>query len=232
MILKDSLQSLTNLFFPRLCLGCGNDLFGNGEVLCLSCIDKLPVTNFHLHASNPVEKVFWGRLPLVSASSYLYFTKDSLLQQLLHAFKYKGAKEIGLYFGRCMGNTFLQSNRFNSVDALIPLPLHPKKERIRGYNQATILCEGIAEILNVPILKDTIIRPTATQTQTHKNRVHRWENIEGKFLLRNPEAVSGKHVLMIDDVVTTGATLESCGRLLLDIPDLRLSIATMAYTSK
>lgn len=232
MIIADSFRSVTNLFFPRLCPGCGNDLFGKAELLCLSCIDNLPITNFHLHSNNPVEKVFWGRLPLVCASSYLYFTKGSILQQLMHAFKYKGKKEIGLYFGRCMGTTFIQSNRFNQIDALIPLPLHPKKERVRGYNQATILCEGIAEIFKVPVLKDIIARRTATQTQTHKNRIHRWQNIEGKFLLSNPEIISGKHVLLIDDVVTTGATLESCGRQLIDIPGLRLSIATLAYTSK
>src|SRR5215208_6566932 len=132
MLLQEPLRSLTNLFFPRLCTGCGNDLFGKEEVLCLACIDKLPVTNFHLHANNPVEKIFWGRLPVVSASSYLYFTKDSLLQQLLHAFKYRGAKEIGLHFGRCMGKSFIESNRFNKVEALIPLPLHPRKEKKRG----------------------------------------------------------------------------------------------------
>lgn len=232
MILQDPFRSLTNLFFPKLCTGCGNDLFGEKEVLCLPCIDKLPVTNFHLHSNNPVEKIFWGRLPLVSASSYLYFTKDSLLQQLLHAFKYSGDKEIGIYFGRCMGKSFLQSNRFSHIDALIPLPLHPKKERKRGYNQATVLCEGIAEILQVPVLKNAILRPTATQTQTHKNRIHRWENMEGKFLLSDPNTISGKHVLLIDDVVTTGATLESCGQELLTTQNLRLSIATLAYTSK
>lgn len=232
MLLQNPVRSLTNLFFPRLCTGCGNDLFGEDEVLCLECIDKLPTTNFHLHSNNPVEKIFWGRIPLVSASSYLYFTKDSLLQHLLHAFKYSGAKEIGLYFGRCMGKSFLRSNRFNHIDALIPLPLHPRKERKRGYNQATVLCEGIAEIMEIPILKDAILRPTATQTQTHKNRIRRWENIEGKFLLSDSNAVSNKHILLIDDVVTTGATLESCAQELLYAEGLRLSIATLAYTSK
>ena len=130
MVLQESFRSLAGLFFPKLCAGCGIDLFGEEEVICLSCIDKLPVTNFHIHANNPVEKIFWGRIPLVNASSHLYFTKDSLLQQLLHAFKYNGAKEIGLYFGRCMGKSFLQSNRWNDIDALIPLPLHTKKERV------------------------------------------------------------------------------------------------------
>lgn len=232
MLFQNPLQSLTNLFFPKLCSGCGNDLFGQEEILCLSCIDKFPVTNFHLHSNNPVEKIFWGRLPIVNASSYLYFTKDSMLQHLLHAFKYKCNKEIGFYFGRCMGKSFMQSNRFQHIDALIPLPLHPKKEKIRGYNQAAVLCDGIAEVMQIPVLKTVIIRPTATQTQTHKNRTSRWENIAGKFLLAAPDAVSNKHVLLVDDVVTTGATLEACGQELLNAADVRLSIATLAYTSR
>jgi ComF family protein len=198
----------------------------------MSCIDKLPITNFHLHLSNPVEKIFWGRLPLASASSYLYFTKDSLLQHLLHSFKYNGEKDLGFYFGRCMGKTFVQSNRFNDISCLIPLPLHPRKEKKRGYNQATILCEGIADIMQIPVLKDVIVRPTPTQTQTHKNRIRRWENIEGKFLLTRPELIKNKHVLLVDDVVTTGATLESCGLELLEAEQVKLSIATLAYTSR
>ena len=213
-------------------MGCGNDLFGKEEVLCVQCMSNLPATNFHLHANNPVEKIFWGRLPLVTASSHLYFTKNSLLQHLLHAFKYRSEVEIGLYFGRSMGRSFLQSNRFNNIDALVPLPLHPKKERIRGYNQATVLCEGIAEITKIPVLKNVIKKPTSTQTQTHKDRIGRWENIEGKFLLSDPSAIANKHVLLVDDVVTTGATLESCGRELLTIEGLKLSIATLAYTSR
>ena len=232
MLLANPFQSLVNLIFPKLCRGCGNDLFGTEEVLCLQCIDKLPATNFHLHANNPVEKIFWGRLPLVSASSHFYFTKDSLLQHLLHAFKYKNAVEIGLYFGRCMGRSFLQSNRFNNIDALIPLPLHPRKEKKRGYNQATVLCEGIAEITKVPVLKTAVIKPRSTQTQTHKDRVGRWQNIEGKFLLADVAPIANKHVLLVDDVVTTGATLESCGQQLLNIEGLQLSIATLAYTSR
>lgn len=232
MLLTNPFQSLTNLLFPKLCTGCGNDLFGREEVLCLQCIDKLPTTNFHLHANNPVEKIFWGRLPLVSASSHLYFTKNSLLQHLLHAFKYKSAVEIGLYFGRCMGRNFLQSNRFNSIDALIPLPLHPRKEKIRGYNQATVLCEGIAEIIKVPVVKSAVIKPRSTQTQTHKDRLGRWQNIEGKFFLADAAPIANKHVVLVDDVVTTGATLESCGRELVNIEGLQLSIATLAYTSR
>lgn len=232
MLLQNAFQSLTNLFFPRLCTGCGNDLYGAEEVLCVRCVDELPVTNFHLHANNPVERIFWGRLPLVTASSYLYFTKDSLLQHLLHAFKYNGNKDIGLYFGRCMGKSFLRSNRYSLIDGLIPLPLHPRKENKRGYNQAAILCQGIADVMQIPILKNAIVRTTATETQTHKSRIGRWQNMEGKFSLNEQHTLTNKHVLLVDDVVTTGATLESCGLRLLEIDGLRLSIATLAYTTK
>ena len=232
LTVRSYFDSFVNLFFPKLCSGCGNDLFGLEELLCVKCLDQLPVTNFHLHASNPVEKIFWGRIPLVSASSYLYFTKDSLLQHLLHQFKYKGNRQLGFHLGTCMARAFLQSNRFGYFDALVPLPLHPKKEKKRGYNQAEVLCEGVASVMKVPVLKNAVIRPVATETQTQKNRVHRWKNIEGRFLLNDADAVSGKHILLVDDVVTTGATLEACGMELLNAPGLQLSIATLAYTSR
>lgn len=226
------LSPLVNLFFPKLCTGCGNDLYGTQAELCLSCMDKLPVTNFHLHGNNPVEKIFWGRLPLAVASSYLYFTKDSLIQHLLHEFKYRGNKEIGHFLGRCMGQSFVESNRFHPIQALIPLPLHPRKEKKRGYNQAAVLCDGIAEVFNIPVLKNVIARPTVTETQTHKNRIRRWQNIEGKFLLKEPSAIENRHILLIDDVVTTGATLEACGQELIQAESVTLSIATLAYTSR
>ena len=229
--LKNIFQSVNHLFFPSICAGCATDIINDEQLLCLQCMDRLPVTNFHLHANNPVEKIFWGRLPLSAACSYLYFTKDSLLQHLLHQFKYKGDKEIGLFFGRRMGESFLQSHRFKDIDALVPLPLFPSKERKRGFNQATILCEGIAETMHIPILKNYIVRTAATQTQTHKTRVQRWKNMEGKFVLKKNDLLKNKHVLLVDDVVTTGATLEACSRELLKADGIKLSIATLAYTS-
>jgi ComF family protein len=232
MLFHEAFQSVVNLFFPRVCGGCGNDLYGSEEVICIRCADMLPTTNFHVHGNNPVEKIFWGRLPLVAACSYLYFTKDSLLQRLMHSFKYNGNREIGLFFGRQMGKSFLQSNRFDRFDALIPLPLHPRKEKQRGYNQATVLCDGIAETMRIPVLKDAIVRSMITETQTRKNRISRWQNMEGKFVVKPEHLLRQKHVLLIDDVVTTGATLESCGLELLKVEGLRLSIATLAYTCK
>jgi ComF family protein len=195
----------------------------------MHCIAGMPETNFHIYANNPIEKIFWGRLPLVSATAQYYFTKESLMQHLMHELKYRGNKELGLQMGRLIGNDLQQTHRFCHVDALIPLPLFPAKEKRRGYNQATILCEGIAQVLNVEVLKDVVVRTKHTETQTKKGRMERWQNMDGKFELLNPQRIQDKHVLLVDDVVTTGATLEACGHELIAVNNTRLSIATLCY---
>lgn len=197
----------------------------------MRCVAALPETNFELHPHNPVEKTFWGRLPLTNAAAQFYFTKESLMQHLMHQLKYKGNKELGRQLGRIMGEQLKKSGRF-TVDALIPLPLFPVKERKRGYNQATILCEGIAEILQVPILDKAIIRPQHTETQTKKGRIERWKNMEGKFVLTTPAAIRNKHLLLVDDVITTGATLEACGTELLKGENVQLSLASLCVAMR
>jgi len=197
----------------------------------MRCVAALPETNFELHPYNPVEKTFWGRLPLINAAAQFYFTKESLMQHLMHQLKYKGNKELGRQLGRIMGEQLKKSGRF-TVDALIPLPLFPAKERKRGYNQATILCEGMAEILQVPILDKAIIRPQHTETQTKKGRIERWKNMEGKFVLTNPAAIRNKHILLVDDVITTGATLEACGTELLKGENVQLSLASLCVAMR
>ena len=229
--LKEIKDAFLHLLFPHVCTGCGTDILNEETVLCMRCIDRMPETNFELHADNPVEKIFWGRLPMVSATAQFYFTKESLMQHLMHQFKYKNNRELGLQLGRIMGEQIKKSGRF-AVDALIPLPLFPVKEKRRGYNQATVLCEGVAEILLLPILKDVITRPQHTETQTKKGRIERWKNIEGKFELVKKETINNKHILLIDDVVTTGATLEACGSELLNTGNTRLSIATLCQASR
>ena len=197
----------------------------------MQCIAGMPETNFHIHANNPIEKIFWGRLPLVSATAQYYFTKESLIQHLMHELKYKGNKELGLQLGKLIGNDLKQTHRFCHVDALIPLPLFPAKEKRRGYNQATILCEGIAQVLNREVLTDVIVRTKHTETQTKKGRMERWQNMEGKFELLNSHKIEDKHVLLVDDVITTGATLEACGQELITARNIRLSIATLCCAS-
>ena len=230
--LKEIKDSFLSLIFPLVCDGCGSDIINKESRLCIRCLTALPETNFQMHAGNPVEKIFWGRLSLVSAMAQYYFTKESLMQHLMHQLKYKGNKELGLQLGRLMGIALKETNRFNNIDALIPLPLFPSKEKKRGYNQATVLCEGIAEIISLPVLNNVVIRPQHTDTQTKKGRIERWKNIEGKFELINSDMIKNKHLLLIDDVVTTGATLEACGHELLSTENTRLSIVTLCIASR
>jgi ComF family protein len=229
--LKEIQDSFLHLLFPHVCTGCGSDILNEESVLCMRCIDGMPETNFEIHPNNPVEKLFWGRLLIVNATAQYYFTKESLMQHLMHQFKYKGNKELGLQLGKMMGDQLQRSGLFNA-DALIPLPLFPVKEKKRGYNQATLLCKGIAESMKIPVLDKVIIRPQHTDTQTKKGRIERWKNMEGKFVLADPDAIRNKHVLLIDDVVTTGATLEACGNELLMAGNVKLSIATLCVASR
>lgn len=227
----DIKDSLLHFFFPHVCAGCGNDQLPADSQLCLRCLERLPETRYEFHPGNPVEKIFWGRLPLVAATAQFYFTKESLLQKLMHRFKYHRERELGLQLGRIMGLQLRKAGRF-AVDALVPLPLFPAKEKKRGYNQATILCEGMAEALNLPVLTNVVARPQFTETQTKKGRIERWKNMEGKFVLTNPELIQGRHLLLVDDVITTGATLEACGTELLKGENVQLSVASFCVASK
>jgi ComF family protein len=230
--IRHSILALQHLFLPHHCAGCGSDIINNEQVLCLHCMHQLPLTGFHCHSNNPVEKMFVSRIPVTQATSYLYFSQNSLLQRIVHQLKYKGHKELGLFMGRKMGETLLQTGRFNDIDVLVPMPLFAARERKRGYNQAFILCEGMAEVLKLPVLPNAILRRQSSETQTHKNRIERWQNMQDKFELQQSDALIDKHILLVDDVITTGATLEACGRQLLTAPGTRLSIMTMAYTVK
>ena len=229
--LSEIKDSFLHLLFPRICDGCGSDILAKESVLCMRCMEAMPETNFELHPDNPVEKKFWGRLSVQQATAQYYFTRESLMQHLMHQFKYKRNKDLGKQLGRMMGESIKKSGRF-TVDALVPLPLFPAKEKRRGYNQATILCEGMAESLQVPVLKDVVIRSQHTDTQTKKGRIERWQNMEGKFILDKPELISNKNVLLVDDVITTGATLEACGAELLKAENVKLSIAALCYAAK
>ena len=224
-------KAFSHLFFPDICYGCGSDLVKSNQILCLRCLHQLPYTRFEQQPANPVEKIFWGRIPIQNAASLFYFTKDSIVERLLHQLKYGGKKEVGIYCGRLMGHAIKQSGLFNEIDALVPLPLFKTKEHKRGYNQSNLLCEGIAEITGMPVWKEVIERSAATETQTHKNRVERWENIRERFSLKDTGSLTGKHVLLIDDVITTGATLEACGTELLKADQVKVSILTLAYSS-
>ena len=193
---------------------------------------NLPETNFAQHANNPIEKIFWGRISIAAAHSEFHFSKESLIQELIHQLKYKGNTAIGIYLGELMGKTLLTSNRFDKIDALIPLPLSPDKEHKRGYNQAAVICDGMSAVMNVPVIKNMVLRQRYTDTQTKKHRIERWENVAGSFIIKDDSKLKGKNLLLVDDVITTGATLEACGTVIATIDGVKLSIATLAHAIK
>jgi ComF family protein len=190
----------------------------------------MPLTRFEFFSSNPIEKIFWGRVEVEAAAAHLYFTSGSLVQRSLHLLKYKARKEIGIYFGQQMGASLKLSARFNNCEIIIPLPLFAAREKNRGYNQATLIAEGISQQLKIPVIKDAVSRIKTTETQTHKSRIQRWKNMESTFEIREHHKISGKHVLLVDDVVTTGASLEACTQVLLTSPGVKVSIACLAHT--
>jgi ComF family protein len=232
MYLKNILTSTLHLFYPHICTGCGSDVLERENLLCLTCINDLPNTNFAMHSGNPVEKAFWGRIPVTSAHSQFYFAKESLVQHLIHQLKYKGNKQIGIYLGELMGKHLLNSDRFKNVNAIIPLPLYPDKERKRGYNQASVICQGIANNLNVPVITNIVLRRRFTETQTRKHRTERWQNVEGSFIVTDATILKNKNILLVDDVITTGATIEACGQTILECEGVNLFVASLAYASK
>jgi ComF family protein len=223
------LKALESLFFPNCCAGCGRQLNFAKQSICLNCLSILPDTNFVSQPENPIEKIFTGRLPLAAAYSQFYFTRSSAIQSVIHQLKYKGNKQSGIDMGKLMGLAIKDSGRFSNIDFLIPLPLFPEKEKIRGYNQAEILCQGIAEVLQIPVEKNLVLRTRATATQTHKNRLERWQNVNEVFAIADPQKLEGKKLLLVDDVITTGATLEACGNSILSVCKAELYIASLAF---
>ena len=223
---------LFHLFYPHNCAGCGTDLSSAQDILCLQCFDELPYTGFSELGNNPVESIFHGRVSVVAAMSELYFSKGSIVQSLIHELKYKGRKDVGILLGNLIGKSISASDRFWGIDLMVPLPLTPARERSRGYNQAEILCTGIHQVTNIPILTNVLVRTRTSSTQTKKKRGERWKNVESNFSITDGERLSGKHVLLVDDVITTGATLDASGTLLLTIPGVQLSIASLAWATK
>lgn len=217
-----------SLVYPRICAACGNSLWSHETVICTSCDFRLPRTNFHLLSDNPVSDVFRGRADIYSASAYLFFHKGSRVQQLVHQLKYKGRKDVGIFLGRLYGQSLIQSPFFNDLDLIIPVPLHPKKLMKRGYNQSDQFGLGLSESMKIPMNNQLLIRSRSTETQTKKTRFRRWENVNNIFIVKDYECMTGKKILLIDDVITTGATLESCILTLSQIPDIRISIASIA----
>ena len=217
------------LFYPTSCEACGDELLGNENWLCISCWIAMPKTNFHLQHPNPVEQRFFGRIPIQHASSMYYFNKDTRIQEVLHALKYKNKKEIGIELGRRFGHELLDCEWIREIDVVIPIPLSKQKLKSRGYNQSECIAKGLSEILQIPIDTDSVLRRKNTKSQTSMSVAQRIENVKDAFDVPISASLLGKHVLLVDDVLTTGSTLESCAREILKAPDTKISLLTLAY---
>jgi ComF family protein len=224
------LSGVLDLIYPVVCFNCGNSLVKHEQILCSHCSLKLPFTNFHHDPVNIMAKALWGRVSLDFATAFLYFRKSGITQILLHQLKYSARIDVGKDLGNRFGRQ-LKDNQFVAyADYLVPVPLHAKKLRVRGFNQSEIICEGLQEILGIPILK-SISRISYTDSQTKKRRFDRWLNVSEKFVLSNPDQLVGKRVLLIDDVFTTGATIEACCQVLKTVQNISIGAATIAITS-
>ena len=217
-----------SLVFPRICAACGNSLWKHEDTICHSCEFHLPKTNFHFSDENPVTKIFWGRADLVSGAAFLYFNKGNKVQLLVHQLKYNGRKDIGVFLGALYGQTLKYAPSFNSADVIVPVPLHKKKYMKRGYNQSEQFGMGLSSVMSIPLNRHLLVRTKATETQTRKSRFSRYQNVREIFLVNQPENWRGKHLLLVDDVITTGATLESCIEALRVVPDVKISVAGIA----
>lgn len=225
------MSALLDVFFPKVCLGCEGMLTDNEYYLCTSCRHELPITNFHFTNDDTVKKIFYGRSKIEHATALLRFQKKGIVQHLLHNLKYKGHQDVGLFLGQWLGEELKNLEGYKNVDVIIPVPLHPKKFKKRGYNQVEKFAKEIALALQAEYVDDVLKKQTNTSSQVYKNRLERWTNPKERFVLQNKHKIKGKYILLVDDIITTGATLEACIAILNSEENHKISIAAMAITT-
>lgn len=225
------LKDFISLFYPEVCITCGEGLAEKEEFICTSCFYKLPKTDYHNNPGNALYRAFYGRAEIQAAAAYCYYAKGSMVQGLVHEIKYKGKKELGTSFGKWYGAELKNTSPFSELDCIIPVPLHPKKLKRRGYNQSAFFAEGLSQVLKIPVLENGIKRQKDTETQTNKSRYSRWENVKDVFAVENKEQLAGKNVLIVDDIITTGATMEACIHALNAAGVKSVSVASIGYVT-
>jgi len=228
--IRNYLNAFLHLLYPQICFGCGTDQVEKNMPLCPKCIQDLPTTDFFSINENPVEKIFWGRVPVQSAGALLFFTKDSLVQTLMAQLKYHHNKKVGILFGQLMGQAIAAEKKFEQIDMLIPIPILDSKINSRGYNQSQVIAIGIQQVWNRTILDDVLIKKSWSNSQTKKDRTARLQQVPDLFILNHPNRIEGKNILLVDDVLTTGATLEAAIETLMAGSPASVSIAVAAYT--
>ena len=230
--MKKWIDSLIGLFFPQVCIYCGAPFVKGEEYLCSECLLKLPRTRYHEAPGNATEQLFWGKVSVVRASSFLHFKKGGITQQIVHHIKYRGEKRLGKLMGRLMANEMKGSSFFDGIDQIVPVPLHSARLKKRGYNQAEEIANGISEITGIPVCTGNLYRSIESDSQTARNVFGRWMNVRHIFLLHDPSRLSGKHILLVDDVLTSGATLVSCAETLERRIFCKISVLTLGGTQK
>lgn len=228
MKLADYMRGFSNLFFPNTCAGCDRPLGYYEELVCTDCWYHIPYTDFHLKDDNDTARQLWGKAKVEAAASFLFFREASRVQRIMHHFKYRNMPGIGTLMGQRYGAILRGVDGFGSADVVVPVPLHPQKLRKRGYNQSAYFAAGLAESLGKPALPHGLARKKAGDSQTKKSRYDRYQNMQDTFLVAQPELIENRHVLLVDDVLTTGATIEACAEALLACPGVRVSVATIA----
>ncbi len=227
-ILKYTSTCFLELLFPRTCIVCNKKLFDSENYLCLKCLLQLPRLNLHGQEGNRMEQLFYGRVPIEKAAAYFEFRKGSNYQKVIHHLKYKGQKGIGEFMGERFGAELKTSDYLSNADIVCPVPLHPKREKQRGYNQSYHIAVGLARQLEKPLNTSNLKRKIFTNTQTRKSRIERWQNVDGIFDISSSSEFEGKHIILVDDVVTTGATIEACSQAILKKCNAKISVLSLA----
>ncbi len=225
-MIKRSLQSVLDLLFPRLCIMCYCETPNEGQNFCIDCLINMPHTDHFKKKDNMAVRKFWGRFPLEEAASVLNFYNYTDVRWMIHRLKYEGRKDIGHILGMMAGRKMLKSSFFKDIDIIVPIPLHPEKRAKRGYNQAAYFGKGISEILSIPMRQDVIKKHIYTKSQTTMSRMERIKNVFDSFELTDAMGIQGRHILIVDDVLTTGATIEACARKLLEARNIKISVVT------
>lgn len=223
-------EAILHTIYPELCLCCKQAIKPKDLGLCLQCEYDLPLYEDDIVEHNNLNKTFWGRVPTQRVYSFLLMKSKNNAQSLIHALKYKSKKNVALKLGRKLGRNILDSPYYKKPDILIPIPLHPKKQKIRGYNQAELIADAVSEELLVPVRTDIVKRLKHQSTQTKKDREERWKNVDSIFAITTHEhSLNNQHIMIIDDVITTGATIDACAQAFREINGIRISAASLAY---
>ncbi|RIV70774.1 ComF family protein [Flagellimonas aequoris] len=222
------INEINNILLPRVCFGCNTQLFRGESILCAVCRHDVPLTDHNYLEENAVDRIFYGRIPIKKAASFTFFSKNGLIKNLLHWLKYKNQEQIGGFLGDWCGAQLKNDLGLDNIEVVIPVPLHPKKLKKRGYNQVALFAQKIAENIHAEYRDDVLLKVINTKTQTKKDRQLRWETSKEAFVLNPKAEINFRHVLLVDDVITTGATIEICTRTLLEQHNLEISVLSMA----